>query len=170
MTLLCLGPGGYVAYEQQKARRQREAVETLQKLGGDIDFGSDETGFRRSPGMRWLLGDERFGAVQRVDLRTCPRITDADLSLLKLLPQLQTLDITDQRVTDAGIEQLAGLANLQRLSLDDAQVTDAGLMRLAGLTNLQRLWLDSPRVTERGIQKLQGALPNLRIIRPERGP
>ena len=33
MTVLCLGPGGYVAYQQNKAKRQRGATEALEKLG-----------------------------------------------------------------------------------------------------------------------------------------
>jgi len=33
LTLLCLGPGRYVAYEQAKARKQKAAVEAIEKLG-----------------------------------------------------------------------------------------------------------------------------------------
>ncbi|MBC7855618.1 MAG: hypothetical protein IAF94_19480, partial [Pirellulaceae bacterium] len=34
LTLLCIGPGGYVAYQQQEARRQDAAVAQLNELRG----------------------------------------------------------------------------------------------------------------------------------------
>ena len=162
MTVLCVGPGSYIAYEQQKARRQRTAVEAMEKLGGSIEY--DNARPRRSAAVRWLLGDDTFRNLRRVDFRTSPSITDADLVHLELFPQLDTLDVTDRQVTDAGLAHLAGLTNLQRLSLDVAKITDAGLQQLASLTNLQRLWLDCPQVTEVGIQSLQSDLPHLRIV------
>ncbi len=36
VTLLCLGPGGYVAYEQRKARARKAAVEAIEELGGVV--------------------------------------------------------------------------------------------------------------------------------------
>ena len=38
ITVLCIGPGGYVAYEQQKARVYQGAVEALEKSGGGVVF------------------------------------------------------------------------------------------------------------------------------------
>jgi hypothetical protein len=33
MTLLCIGPGGYVVYEQRKARDQKAAVLAIEEVG-----------------------------------------------------------------------------------------------------------------------------------------
>src|SRR6185436_12188597 len=62
LTLLCLGPGGYVAYEQNKARRQKAAVEAIEKLGGTVAY-DHEVPPPRSALMRQILGDESFGYV-----------------------------------------------------------------------------------------------------------
>src|SRR5688572_12050313 len=66
VTLLCIGPGGYVAYEQRKARKQKAAVKAIEKLGGYVEY--DRTVPVRSPIMRQALGDESFGNVDVVRL------------------------------------------------------------------------------------------------------
>ena len=53
MTLLCLGPGGYVAYEQEKARRQKAAVEAIEKLGGNVKYDWTCQSARRRCGRFW---------------------------------------------------------------------------------------------------------------------
>src|SRR5260221_1201809 len=58
MTLLCIGPGGHVAYEQNKARRQKAAVEAIQELGGIVQY--DQTVPPRSATMRQILVSTSF--------------------------------------------------------------------------------------------------------------
>src|SRR5438067_2812275 len=36
MTAIAIGPGGWVLYEQQQARRQKAAVALLSKSGGEV--------------------------------------------------------------------------------------------------------------------------------------
>src|ERR1700722_1045925 len=48
-----------------------------------------------------------------------------------------SVDFTKTKVTDAGLTELAGLKNLQELNLHGTKVTDAGLKELAGLIRLQ---------------------------------
>ena len=68
-------------------------------------------------------------------------------------------------VTDAGLTHLRGMRQLQELSLNGSQVTDAGLENLNGLTELQMLRLKNVKVTSAGIEKLCKALPGCYIDR-----
>jgi hypothetical protein len=88
---------------------------------------------------------------------------DADLVLLKEVPQLERLYIGRTNVTDAGLEHLKGLTQLRFLLLDGTDVTDAGLDHLKGLTQLEQLWLDETFVTDAGVADLQKALPGCSI-------
>ena len=190
MTLLCLGPGGYVAYEQGKAREKRGAVQAIEKLGGYLFY--DESIPPRSALARLILGDETFGNVNGVDfnpLKTQNRqITDADLRHLRSFPRLnhlalkncrqitpvglrelagrtnlQYLYLTDTPITDDALVHLAGLSNLKELSLPGTQITDAGLVHLTGLGSLEFLYLYSTRVTPAGVEELHQAIPRCHI-------
>jgi Leucine Rich Repeat (LRR) protein len=162
LTLLCVGPGGFVAYEQRKARQQQAAVEAIEKLGGSVEY--DEEVPARSAMVRQILGDESFGNVDVVSLCDT-QANDATLVHVAGLKSLKHLSLSDTQVTDAGLVYLAGLNGLTSLTLDNTQVTDAGLVHLAGLTKLEILLLPNTQVTDAGVAKLQKALPNCRIIR-----
>lgn len=159
MTVLCLGPGGYVAYEQGKVRQQQGAVVAIEKLGGYVFF--DEKAAIRSGLTRFILGDNSFGNVNGVDLNPLKtenrQITDADLRHLRSFPRLNHLVLKNCRqITDEGLAELSGLANLQYLYLNDTPVTDAGLVHLAGLSRLEELSLTHTQVTGPGLVQLSG--------------
>lgn len=166
MTVLCLGPGGYVAYEQGKVRQQQGAVAAIENLGGYIFY--DEKAPARSGLTRIILGDDSFRNVNGVDfnpLKTENRqITDADLRHLKSFPRLNHLVLKNCRqVTDAGLRELSGHASLQYLYLNDTPITDAGLVHLAGLDNLEELSLTHTQVTGPGLAQLS-SLTNLHFL------
>ena len=152
----------WFAVKLNQARKQREAVEAITKLGGYVRE-DDAT----PPGLDWLLrglGDDFFGSVSYVNLdKGGSRITDATLAHLKALPRLRTLMLNGTNVGNAGLEHIKGLTNLHDIWLDDTQVTDAGLEHLKGLTNLQDLWLDRTKVTDAGLERLKG-LARLEIL------
>ena len=77
MTLLCLGPGGYVAYEQRRARQQKAAVLAIEEVGGLVRY--DDRASVRSPMMRQILGDESFGNALSVNFSGAS-VTDDVLS------------------------------------------------------------------------------------------
>ena len=81
-------------------------------------------------------------------------VTDAGLIHLRPLRRLQALSLGPGRITDAGLEPLIGLENLAYLSLRDAAVTDAGVERLKVLRKLQTLDLSGTRITDAGISTL----------------
>jgi hypothetical protein len=163
ITLVCLGPGGFVAYEQNKARRQKGAVEAIEELGGVVDFGRNESA--RSPMLRQILGDDSFGEVERVQFWNPSHVTDADLVHLAGLERLTSLQLDNSQVTDAGLKHLTGLKNLSYLNLDSTQITDIGLQHLVGLRGLRSLNVYRTQVTDAGASQLQKSLPNCQIRR-----
>lgn len=58
-------------------------------------------------------------------------ITDAAMTLLSAVPDLEDLDLRDSAVTDAGVASLSKLPDLRRLDLRGSAVTDGGVARLA---------------------------------------
>jgi hypothetical protein len=177
----------WFAVKMQQARRQREAVEAIVKLGGkvmydyqsreqnepvvaivksggqvmyDYQFYEYEIQSARPPGPAWLrniLGDDFFCTV--VDAQ--PK-DDASMPILKDLSGIRTLNLRYSQVTDAGLEYLKGLPQLKLLLLSGTQVTDAGLEHLKGLTQLQRLELNA-NITDTGLEHLKG-LPQLKYL------
>lgn len=192
MSALCLGPGGYVAYEQGKARQPQQAVAAIENLGGYVFY--DESVPVRSGLQRLILGDDSFGSVSGVDfnplktenrqitdrdlrllrsfprlnhlvIKNCKQVSDEGLSELSLLPNLQYLYLNDTPISDAGLAHLAALKNLKELSLTDTKVTGAGLVHLSGLTNLNFLYLYTKRDAPLDAAQLQKALPKCCINR-----
>ena len=53
-----------------------------------------------------------------------PRLTDADLTFLSDMTQLEELDLNGTAMTDAGLKFLSGLKNLKTLSLKNTAVDD----------------------------------------------
>src|SRR6478735_8899775 len=131
MTVLCIGPGGYVVYEQAKARRQKAAVEAIEKLGGKLIF--DERVPVRSPAIGQILGDDKYEAVVHVQLHTSTKLTDGDLAHIARLTKLTHLYLNHTQITSAGLAHLTRLKGLTGLWLSDTQVTDAGLEHLKEL-------------------------------------
>ena len=166
--LACIGMS-WIGVKIQKARRQKETVEEIKKLGGrvwyDYQLGVSPIQRAQPSGSQWLrklLGDDFFTNVVEVQLNDT-QVTDAGLKHLKGLTQLQALLLNHTQVTDAGLEHLKRLTQLQGLSLNSTHVTDAGLENLKGLTQLQYLWLNNTHVTDAGLEHLTG-LTQLQLL------
>jgi hypothetical protein len=153
-----------VAIREQQAKKQREAVDAVRKLGGSVTYdGLLATG--EAPGPVWLhrlLGEDFFITVGGVRL-DYTKVTDADLKKLDKLPQLHWLALNHTNVTDAGLENIGELAKLQTLVLSQTKITDAGLAHLGGLTQLETLFLGDTRVTDDGLERLKG-FPQLSFL------
>lgn len=177
-------PLSWFAVRLERARRQREAVKAIERLGGYVEFDLDlDTPYwlLRLLGQEsvskpvvvsfkgTLVGDPELAhleALTDVDLLFLDgtHITDEDLERLPQLPELYGLHLADTRVTDAGLRHLQRFAkSLVQLSLGGCRVSDAGLEHLGGLANLEWLILTETNVTPEGVKKLQAALPNCKI-------
>ena len=138
-------PFAWLKTEMNKATKQREAVEEITKVAGEVYYDyqydpSNTTGQPTEPAwLRGLLGNDLFANVTVV-----------------------VLDHSE--ISDAGLEHLKGLTQLQELRLDYTRVTDAGVQNLKGLTRLQELHLDGTEVSDKDVGKLHQALPNCTIL------
>jgi hypothetical protein len=146
LTLLASIGMSWVAVRMQRARRQREAVEAIQSLGGGVFYDYQKgssicrpQGQPRAPAwLRNLLGDHFFVNVVGVGL--CGnRVTNKELSRLKPFPNLEFVILTCTRIDDGCVEHLLGFPHLHYLEI-----------RYTGITGT-------------GVKKLQQALPNCKI-------
>lgn len=148
VTMLCIGPGGYVAYERQKARRQDAAVAQLRQLPGTQPY-------IRPLWLRKWIDEPAAGYVVGLAILS-RRATETELEPVAALSELVWLDINNTQAGDATLAHLAGLKKLERLRLDDSQVTDAGMAHLAGLPKLHTLNLSRTAITDKGLACLAG--------------
>ena len=66
-------------------------------------------------------------------------------------------------ITDAALSSLSSLENLQYLNLYNTSISDVGLKKLALLKNLKKLFLWQTKVTASGVADLKKSLPNTAI-------
>jgi hypothetical protein len=194
-TVVCAIGAAWLGRKIEQKRKERELAEALVKRGGDVRYDYEETnGQRRGPEwLRGLLGEDLFSEVETVmffgrrptddqleKLKIFThlkvlwlhwRVTDADLTHLSRLTQLQSLSLYLPEVRDAGMKNLKALVRLQTLNLYGAEnITDAGLKNLKDLTQLRSLTLDDDyrnETIEAGLEDLKKALPNCEIRHTE---
>jgi hypothetical protein len=162
-----------VGYLTWAPRQQKEAVQTVQSLGGsvvresDVARGPDPFGgaplvsasAKADPGpadkLRELLGMEVTDQVVRVNLGD-RQVADDDLKLLTSLANLQDLGLSGTPITDKGLVHVGGLTQLRTLSLGQTNIGDEGLSYLRDLTNLENLNLHGTKITNEGLVHLRG--------------
>ena len=152
-----------LAYWAAGARRNRVAIESVLRHGGQVEFwhnvvDSDPQYFSvtsRDPSTpAWLrkrLGDEWFVSVVGVSFGKGSR--DEDVARLLGLRRLWLIDGDLSSVTDDGVRSLARLGSLRRLRLNDnLRITDDGVRSLATLKNLWELELECTNISSRGLR------------------
>jgi Leucine-rich repeat (LRR) protein len=151
-------PCGLFKWKVEPKWREREAIAELRLSGADIWYDWE---FKRNggqpPGPSWLrrtLGDDFFASGVHVRFDQFGTVTDAALTPLERLDDVDWLWSRATRITDAGLRHIAHLKNLRTLALTGSQVTDAGLKEFAGLDNLKTLILDETRVTDEGLKEI----------------
>lgn len=135
------------AWASEPNQAEEQAIAAIKKAGGEI---RRETASPTAPVIA-----VRFGCHSEA--------TDAEIVLLKCLPDLQELVIVGKKVTDKGLEPLQNLSKLQSLVLNCTSATDTTLGRLKGLTSLKKVYIRYSNVTEQGIKDLAKALPDTNI-------
>ena len=81
---------------------------------------------------------------------------------------MKNLRLAGTGITDAGLSRLCGLANLDSLDLSRTGITDAGLAQLACVPGLRTLNIqETPAPTDAGLSELRKARPASRSsVRP----
>lgn len=183
VVLLSL-PLSWFAARMERARRQREVVKVIKRMGGGVCY--DHTGPSVPRWMRKCLGDDLFRDVIVVHFETplpweSTEANDAWLERLTVLTDLRVLTLYDDvsdigvghlkeltmledltiggpesMITDAGLEQLKGLKRLKALNVESTEITDAGLEHLKGLAALKSLSIWSNKITDAGLEHLKG--------------
>ncbi len=116
------------------------------------------------------FGDEQAGLLAKLNQQIIwlklgdTHITDAALSQVAMLKNLQKLHLERTSITDAGLKQLKALPYLEYLNLYGTNITDAGLTELAGLKSLRTIYVWQTRTTPTGLAALKRALPGVDII------
>jgi uncharacterized protein (TIGR02996 family) len=108
----------------------------------DVWFGSDSYGAEGDVGaIKPLLDGKGMPALRHLGLKNCEFADDVArlIGKSKILPQLETLDLSLGNMSDVGVEALvsagkAGFANLKRFDLSSNCITDEGVARLKGLS------------------------------------
>ena len=152
-------------------RIQREAVAAIKDAGGRISYDWEWRGGKPIVGGKpWapkrltdLIGVDYFGHVTCVDLFSSSKASDATMTHVARLSQLELLLIGSPPLGDGELAHLKSLTKLSGLVLIGTRITDAGLAHLKGLTNLSFLILVGTQVTDAGVKALKRASPSLWI-------
>lgn len=160
----------------QIARDRRDTadvVEVLERLASDRSYGL--AGLARNYARQLKMTDQerviealtlagarlhqsRDGSVFSASINH-----DRQLSRLKHLPKLQSVNITGNGVTDAGLDHLAKVKTLTSLSINQCGVTDHGLSKLKDLAKLSSISISGRDFSSLGLRKLK-AVPSLRSV------
>lgn len=170
----------WFAVKMREARRQREAVEAIRKLGGEVEYdfqvtedGTIPISYAQSPYPDWLrdlLGDDFFSDVRSVSIvgPTKGLTNDSDAAIdamthVKVLTRLRALTLCKLQITDADLTHLRGLTQLNYLCLLGTRITDNGLAELRPLTELTDLHIPQNCISDAGLESLEH-FPRLRWL------
>jgi hypothetical protein len=171
----------WVAVKMGQAKRQKEFVRQIRKIGGLVVYDYDGKSHYdlksqefQPPQPKWmidLMGDDFFNNIVSVGVYPSnnksgldnikdvslpgTKITDVGLENLKELKQLQTLDLTDTAVTDVGLIHLKGLSHIKDLVLMGTKITNEGLKNLKGMEHLKKLDLRRTTITDACLDNLK---------------
>ena len=170
MTLVCCG-AGWLSFRLRQGRQQRDAVNTVERLGGSVSYDYENVSMHfgprlPKPGPEWLrnlLGDEFFTEPDGF-FHIGESATDDDLVLIGTQKRLQFLELSGTRVTDEGLIHLQALSDLYRLTLSGTQIGGEGLWQLRRLRKLGFLDLTDTQVTDEALRNL---CPLVRLDRLE---
>lgn len=169
LTAICV----WLGYQVNAARRQREAVASLEKLGAYVAYdvadpnmtydagGAPPPEFNAFEG--WIaehLGKDYVSSAIRVQLGS-DIARDEDLQILADLPDVQALQLgMSSRLTDATLAQLPASKKLLAIHMGGTMISDRGARELSKFPNLRSLWLGHTRISDEGLETI-GQLKSL---------
>ena len=182
VTLVSL-PLGYVAWEREQCRQGQQAMEILEQRS-EYDGATRRLGrlitpsYEHSKWLKSILGDDEFRRVITVSLEG-NSVSDSDLQVLAIFPNLDFVVIESQNVTDEGIAHLRGLKKVERfhfignwkvsencwevlgrwhhlreLSFHDSLFDDDDVLTLPALLNLKELRLSQTIISDAGLERI----------------
>jgi hypothetical protein len=157
VTILCVLLGWFM----HGVQKQRKAAARLEKHGAIFDYFpafAMQPWSNYCPGpmrarLNALLPSNDWKRLTGVDIGS-PDFRDEDLEILRDLPYLDDLRLTNTSLTDAGLSRLASIEaeNLRLLDLSHTEITDAGLAELSHLKGLGWLFLGGNGITDAGLK------------------
>lgn len=160
--------GVWLGIAVNRARRQREAIAAIERLGGavlyDYQFDASHT---QIPSARlnvptWFrgnLGEEFYRTPVNIYLGGLT-LKPGDLRALESLTELDWLYLGSCTISDEELVHLEPLKKLRSLDLGGTEISDAGLAHLASLKRLEWLDIQSTAVTDDAVETLK-QLPRL---------
>ncbi|HAL14698.1 MAG TPA: hypothetical protein DCP67_12865, partial [Planctomycetaceae bacterium] len=92
------------------------------------------------------------------------QVNDEGAALLAGMSGLERLHLEKTGVTDAALNHLTGLENLKYLNVYGTEVTDAAIDTIAGIKGLEKVYIWQTKITIDGVAKLKEKRPELKII------
>jgi hypothetical protein len=164
-------PGVWLGLEVNKARRQREAIAAIERLGGavlyDYQFDAKHTQIAdaKSNVPQWFrggFGEEFYRKPVQIYMGGL-KLKAGDLRPLESLTELDWLYLGSCTLPDAELVHLKPLKKLRSLDLGGTPISDAGLAQLASLKRLEWLDLGTTEVSDAGVETLK-QLPRLNEV------
>lgn len=122
------------------ARRQQRAVREIERLGGYVHYDFEHNS-SEAPAPAWaiaMFGIDQFSHVLAAGYWRDSERGDSILAAAADLPRLKELECKGQ-ATDAGLSHIRELTDLEVLVLEGTQVGDDGLAHLSKLAKLKDL-------------------------------
>jgi len=112
-----------------------------------------------------LVAEWALSIGGKVRVKAYGKITPQITAVADLPPEIRTFDVdlSGSKPSDADLSRLTDLMELERLNLQGTSITDAGLRNLEKLSRLTEVNLQSTGVSAAGIDRLQTALPKCKI-------
>lgn len=152
LTIIVAILGSWFAVKIEQAKRQKEAVESLGKLPGEVRYEDDYDGLARTWLQKWFGKD--FSSDVTVAYLYRFEVTDSNLELLDGMDQLRELDVIGPGITDAGLKTIGRLTHLRNLYCLRTPITDAGLKHLERLSDLEEFVTSETQITDAGLETI----------------
>jgi len=96
----------------------------------------------------------KIGSLKVLEISDCGAITDAGMSYLSSMPNLESFEMPHSSIGDEGVAHLAKLPRLKTLVMNGTPMTDRSLEFLRSTKTLRTVWV-GPAVTNSAIEKFK---------------